>query len=341
MRDADTWVDSVVHSILGEIHKGFGALHVMVRHGSCKADVNRPHNLHISIRLPEAIIHLAGYWQAMPCGGSPCLQRSYCRMTQALRLHTFDDSYPLEDASAKLSPLLQPEALRRLAWSTFFVDTLLDMGQHGLHTVTDNTYRMQLPARESVFMYGQGQHRTEPLWARQGDQVVIGTGENLGLAAHLMRIVAMRRRVLHFSSTLKFATAPINRLWDSLLTLGRNLAIVLQSLPERYSAEPHAIQAYLANGSCPTHLTRLFVVHTLRENARILYAKAQLLVCEKGGVDRFYTEQLVSIKKDRIRTALRTSDLIKAANDLNVHLDPLTNGHAYAALEGEFRPWTS
>jgi hypothetical protein len=160
---------------------------------------------------------------------------------QYLSLHTFDETYP-DAPSLRLNPLLKREALRRVAWSVFFQDTMYDNGHHGGHLVHESAFHIQLPCDEATFMRGTNV-TTAPLFPKATDQspwgsTISATPEGLGhigLSAHLLRAAAMRRRVLHYRSLIRYSPDSPRKMLDDLSVFEKELKQVINDFPPELS----------------------------------------------------------------------------------------------------------
>lgn len=255
-------------------------------------------------------------------------------MMHFLALHVFDETYP-KPHTLKLNPLLKPEALRRLAWATFYLDTMADAGRHGVHAVSLSGYHVQLPCDENAFVRGLDVS-TGPLDPARSPAVspAVSFGgsahaegpSHLGISAHLIRTAAMRRRVLHFNSRLKYSEHPPSKMLDDLQSFEAQVRECIAELPAElaYSEE----NLFIHN----ERRTAFILLHAIRHNCFLMLAMARLNVCAR---DARLGEMTQGIRRDRIRHALPVARIVADALRLGISCDPLVSIQAYTVLEGE------
>ena len=318
---------------------------------------------------------------------------------QFLSLHTFDETYPQPHA-IRLNPLLKPEALRRLAWSVFYLDTMADAGRHGIHTVTETGYHLQLPADEASFMRGvdvvtstlvkhpssrglsspkpwdpamdlimangsltscgsgngNGNGNSNGTLSRSASASVVGTGNtpvgqnaaaaapglsvppanhsgispppnaHVGIASHLIRTAAMRRRILHFNSLLKYSGATPSQMVRSLRLLESDLrAVIVDLSPDLGYSEDNL---FLHS----ERRTMFVLFHMMRHNCFLMLLWAKLNVASRHPDPPESTHTLM---QERIKHAFGVAGIVADAVRLGVSCDPFVGVQAYTALEGE------
>ncbi|KAF4450532.1 hypothetical protein F53441_6387 [Fusarium austroafricanum] len=160
------------------------------------------------------------------------------KMMQMMSLHTFDRTYASNLASnIHLSPLLSPEALRRVAWSVFFLDSITDGGRYGFHVVDEQTFRLQLPCEQARIL-GDETVVTEPLMNDPLNSLNTGLNDveraPLDLSAYLLRTAAARRRALHFAFRVSHQEQMVDQLSVELNTLENDIEAVIKALPKRF-----------------------------------------------------------------------------------------------------------
>lgn len=258
-------------------------------------------------------------------------------MMQYLSLHIYDEVYA-QPHTIGLNKLLSPEALRRLAWAVFFLDAMGDAGRHGVHTVTEEAYHIQLPADETAFARGI-EMRTECLRSNNGDVEILSPngqiptpGASLGVSAHIIKTAAFRRRILHFKSRIKYMTTPSLNMLESLDVMERELKEVMGELPADlvYSEDNLYIH--------PERRTAFVVLHSLRHDCFIMLAEARLIICNK---DPMLQEKTVQWMRDRVRHAYPVASIVSDALRLGIVCDPFIGALAYTAIEGEPRSQSS
>lgn len=244
------------------------------------------------------------------------------RMMQYHSLHIFDEVFPSVGVTP-LNPLLNREALRRLAWSVFYLDTMVDAGRHGVHNVTEEGYRVQLPCSEPSFARGLD---VKTMGLREYTRGSDSSGVDTGISTQVIITAAMRRRLLHFwTSTLQYSTDPPASHLGQLHKLESQLDRIMVSLPAdlAYTEE----NLYVLSGQ----RTALVLLHALRHTTSILLARIQCVLSER------FTDKLdmaIAARRNRIRHALAIAGLAADAKRLDINLDPCVAFQSYTALEG-------
>ncbi|RSH89696.1 hypothetical protein EHS25_002247 [Saitozyma podzolica] len=253
------------------------------------------------------------------------------RTMQFLSLHTFDETYNTQAPTVRHNPLLKPEALRRVAWAVFYLDTLADTGQHGVHLVTDTAFRIQLPCDEASFVRG-----IEVETARLHDlrcsvpnplTALSPNGEgpsHVGISGHLMRTAAMRRRVLHFDSLIQHSTDSSAKILADLADFEQHLRKVISDLPDDLAYSDHNL--FVQARRLPAFL----FLHLLRHNCFLMLAQARLNVCSR---DPSLKDFALSVCRERIRHAIPVSRIVADIIRLGVNCSPAVGVQAYTSLE--------
>lgn len=253
------------------------------------------------------------------------------RMMQLLHLHTFDETYRTH-LPRNLSPLLQPEALRRLAWSTFYIDAMLGNGPFGIRCLTEDLFTIQLPSRE-VFFLGDEQVTTEGL--HEGDDggngpnsTSVAGGGAVGLSGWLVRTAAARRRVIDLTNEFKDTTKTIDRLETEVVAMTADLDSVIRGLPRRLQYSDDNL--VLSRDCLPAFL----LLHVMRHDCFLNIARLHLCMATKrpGGLD---TPTSDKHRMDRITHAVPLSRIIAEGLRRGISLDPQIGVVAYVALESE------
>jgi hypothetical protein len=254
---------------------------------------------------------------------------------QFLALHTFDETYNTQAPTVRHNPLLKPEALRRVAWAVFYLDTLADTGQHGVHLVTDTAFRIQLPCDEASFVRGIDVETARlhdsrcplpnPLIAHSPN----GEGpSHVGISGHLMRTAAMRRRVLHFDSLIQHSTDTSAKILADLADFEQHLRKVISDLPDDLAYSDHNL--FVQARRLPAFL----FLHLLRHNCFLMLAQARLNVCSR---DPSLKDFALSVCRERIRHALPVSRIVADIIRLGINCSPAAGVQAYTSLESEWQ----
>jgi hypothetical protein len=234
-------------------------------------------------------------------------------MMQMMSLQTFDRTYPADlDSRLSRSPLLSAECLRRLAWSVFYSDSIIDGGRHGFHTIDENAYRLQLPCDETSFLANEPV-RTEPLFP-DTPSTVLPTHDQvpIGISGHLIRVAAARRRALHLEAEAADLEATIEP--------------VISSLPSRFRFNSNNIQVHRA--SMPAFL----LLHLFRHNLYIVLGRARLMIYQ-GNPQRAHL--ISQARSSRIARALPIAGIVAEGVEARANFCPQVGVQAYVALESE------
>ncbi|KAI5460118.1 hypothetical protein BGZ63DRAFT_455647 [Mariannaea sp. PMI_226] len=304
---ADAWADVAIGSVLPRIHQGFGAIQLMTLLLAQHYDMNR------------------GNFTSSWLMGAECT-----RMMQMMSLQTFDRTYsPAQLSNMGLSPLLSGEALRRVAWSTFYVDSIVDGGRYGFHVVDENSYRLQLPCDEASFLSNETV-ATEPLLPLSGNSSTIGSSPGgvdrpvLSMASYLLRAAAARRRALHFAFRASHKEKTAKELMTELATIETNTEAVISALPKRFHFNTDNMFLH------KDQLVTFLLLHILRHNIFIVVGRAALQVYLR---DPSTIDLVPQVRRKRISHALPTAGLISEGLKAGISFDPHIGVCAYVALE--------
>lgn len=243
-------------------------------------------------------------------------------MMQMLRLHTFDDSYPTT-SPASPPPLFQPEAMRRLAWSVFVLDTVADGGKFGHHVLTEDVFEIMLPCDEGAFIRDTPVRMPVLNTSAGGPAPGPGSAE-LSLSAQLIRTYAMRRRILHFASRVGRTRATSAELQTSIQRLQGDMDALVASLSPSLAYSDSQYYA-LSN-----QIVAFVLLHTLQYNCYIILLRAKLLVATR---DPELEYLIPEYRNDRIARALPVARIIADGMKHRINFDPTIGVQAYVALE--------
>lgn len=248
-----------------------------------------------------------------------------------MSLQTLDSTHQSRrHAHSGLSPLLSLEALRRMAWSTFYLDTIVDGGRWGFHTVDEKTFRIQLPCDQASFLANESVI-TEPLETNpiSPDNTSQTTHMSLDMSAYLLRTAAMRRRALHFAFRTSYGEEPEEELAAELIDLENDVEKLIYALPKRFQ---------FSSDNMILHRDRLatfILLHILRHNLYIILGRAALQVY-RGNQAK--ADLLRLVRRDRISHALPISGLVSEGLKAGISFDPQIGVHAYVSLESKDLP---
>lgn len=237
-----------------------------------------------------------------------------------MQLLTFDVKYAL-DEDISPSPLLSREVLRRVAWSTFYLDSMVDGGRYGYQSINADSFRIQLPCHEDSFRKNEVV-RMETLF-RDGNLL---PSNHLGISALLIRAAFMRRSALHVVFRISQRDWPPQAAEHELRVLEADVLRFFESLPVHYHFNPS--NTYVHRHRLPAFIT----LHLLRHNLFIILGRAKLALYK---TDRRYTALIGGVRRDRISHALPIADIVEEALKYDVALDPHVGIQAYVALESK------
>jgi hypothetical protein len=202
------------------------------------------------------------------------------RMAYALQLHRELDHDPLvrlKDKSSELS-LTDREIRRRTMWACFLMDRFNSSGTERPPFASEESIEVQLPIKESHFQM-EIPGPTETLDGSVPNPVVADAGqvsdpkENMGVAAYLIRIIALWGRVIKYLNLggKSKDPHPIHHPDSQFAALKRQAGEYRASLPEslQYNAEnlqTHAAEK-LANQFLFLHVTYYQVILFLHKFA--------------------------------------------------------------------------
>ncbi|OOQ81716.1 hypothetical protein PEBR_42865 [Penicillium brasilianum] len=302
---ADAWADAALEALLPRIYQGFGAVQLMTILLAQHYELNRG--------------NFTSAW---------LLSANCTRMMQMMSLHTFDRTYPAKFPShLQLSPLLSREALRRLAWSTFFFDSMIDGGRYGFHSVDEHSYRLQLPCDQASFL-GNENVVTETLFPESIANVraSIGNAQQapLDIWAYVLRIAAARRRALHFAFRASHRERTVEEMTAELAIIEADVESVVSDLPKRFHFSTDNV--FIHRDRLPTFL----LLHVMRHNLFIILGRAALLVYQR---DSTKADLVAHVRRKRISHALPIASILAEGLKARVVLDPHLGIQAYVALE--------
>lgn len=254
---------------------------------------------------------------------------------QMMSLQTFDRTYAAKfSQNVRLSPLLSREALRRVAWATFYVDTIVDGGRYGFHTVDEKAFRLQLPCEQSSFLGNEivitdWLFNDEP--AKPSVTCTGSEGQNierapLDMSAYLIRIAAARRRALHFAFRASHKEQTVEVLLNELTILRADIEEVIAGLPRRFHFNMDNVILQR------DRLTTFILLHVMRHNLFIIHGRAALQVYQRQS-DK--AQLMPQVRRNRISHALPIARLISEGIKANISFDPQVGVQAYVALEGK------
>ncbi|KAL3459664.1 hypothetical protein BJX64DRAFT_264495 [Aspergillus heterothallicus] len=253
-------------------------------------------------------------------------------MMQMMSLHTLDRTYPATfPTQQSLSPLLSREALRRVAWCTFYLDSMIDGGRYGSQTVDEHAYRLQLPCDEESFL-GNDRVVTEPLFPGRIPGNV--TTDNLphaslDMSAYILRTAAARRRALHFAFRASYQEQTVEQLSADLAVLQTKTDEVFGDLPRRFHFTPDNVILH------HRRLSTFILLHVLRQNLFIILGRAGLQIYLR---DPSKVALLSQVRRSRIARALAIADVVSEGLKQAICFDPHIGIQAYVALESMRHP---
>jgi hypothetical protein len=248
-------------------------------------------------------------------------------MMQMMSLHTFDRTYKSE-LPADLSPLLSREALRRIAWATFYADSMVDGGRFGFHVVDETALGfLQLPCDESSFAINQ-ECDTEPLFPRCSEARDM-IPARLGISAYLLRTAAARRRALHFAFRATHRERTVEDLTPELAQIESHVKDITDSLPDHLHYNKHNWLLH------QPRLNTFILLHVLRHNLFIIVDRAALQIYRREPVQNDLIDQA---RHRRIAHAFPIAELIAEGLEAGIAFDPHIGVQAYVALESMTNP---
>ena len=177
------------------------------------------------------------------------------RMAYALQLHRELDHDPLgrkKDKTSKLS-FTDREIRRRTMWACFLMDRFSSSGTERPMFTSEESINVQLPIKEAHFQM-EIPGPTESLDGKVYSPISPDSGqvsdprENMGVAAYLIRIIAIWGRVIKYVN-LGGAHNDPNPFWhpeSQFSELTRQAEQYMESLPERLRYSSEALQNFAA-----------------------------------------------------------------------------------------------
>ncbi|KAL4985724.1 hypothetical protein BDW68DRAFT_179491 [Aspergillus falconensis] len=244
-----------------------------------------------------------------------------------MSLHTFDRTYPANlPLGQNLSPLLSREALRRVAWSTFYLDSMTDAGRYGSQTTDEYAYRVQLPCDEESFL-GNDRIITEPLFPGQMPFSIPTDNfphASLDMSAYLLRTAAARRRALYFTYRASYQEQAVEKLSADLLALETETQDLFAALPHRFQFNEQNILIHRKR------LTTFTLLHILRHNLFIILGRAALQIYSR---DPSKAVLVSEARCSRITRGLAIAHIVSEGLSHEIFFDPHVGIQAYVALE--------
>ncbi|KLT43693.1 hypothetical protein CC85DRAFT_42082 [Cutaneotrichosporon oleaginosum] len=291
---SDNIVNGIVAKLVPRVLEGFGVVHLMTLLLTCYCEGQRG--------------RVGSRW---------LLAAMTVRMMQLMSLQTVDEHAA---AVSDLSPLLTHEALRRVAWSVFFLDSTLDGGRLGSGLVDVSLFHIQLPCTEESFM-GNDNPRTGSIFESPSED----EGATLGISAHLMRAVLLRRRAFDILLRLRHRNFDALRTESDLVALELSLTEVTTSLPPRYRFSEDT--AYLYRQRMPAFL----LFHLLLLKVSIVINTTRLALLQKSGATA--SADIAPLRLERIKHAISISRIVAEGLKHPAPWDMQASAHAYIALE--------
>ena len=242
-----------------------------------------------------------------------------------MSLHIYERVYPPKlPPHLSISPLLSPESLRRLAWSTFYIDTIVDGGRYGFHLVDEHAYRLQLPSDETSFLGNEDVITDYLLRSDESGDSSLGENKRLDMSAYLLRTAAARRQALFLAFRASHSEGTVERLLLELEEQRRHADILMASLPKRF---------HFTSDNVILHKDRLItfiLLHVLRHNVYIVLDRAALSIYPR---DILQMANIPQVRRSRIARALPIAGIIQEGLKAKIAFDPQIGVQAYVALE--------
>lgn len=247
---------------------------------------------------------------------------------QMMSLQTFDRTYSAAFASnPRLPPLISAECLRRLAWSAFYADSIVDGGRYGFHTIDEDAYRLQLPCNYASFLANEDV-QTEPLRPNHiNDGVGVSNAGHLDMSAYLLRTAAARRRGLHFAFRASHKEQTVEAALGELHDLELDIGAVIADLPKRYQYNSDSLTLHR------DRLLHFLLLHILRHNLFIVIGRAALQIYPR---DPTKHDLILQVRRKRISHALPIAHLVAEGLAAGISFDPQIGIQAYVALESMY-----
>ncbi len=235
-------------------------------------DIARKHYDEPDITLITAML-LLGLHEFGTCEGG----RSWAsagvsfRMAYALRLHQDLETDPSRAKLKKLS-VTEKEIRRRVMWSCYLMDRFNSSGTEMPTFINEEHLNIKLPIREHLFQLELG-GPTEQLDGFMGpsppsrDQVISSDPvDNMGVAAHMIRVVALWGRVVQYLN-LGGKEKDRHRIWSPqsrFADLQRQAEEWSRSLPSRLQYTPSNLQIHASEKMANQFLFMHIVIHQVR-----------------------------------------------------------------------------
>ncbi|KAF8847239.1 hypothetical protein BDZ45DRAFT_607734 [Acephala macrosclerotiorum] len=164
-------------------------------------------NLMAAVLLHDHELRMGNYANAFMLSGLTA------RMAQALQINLeYSTDVLCRDTRVAPSPG-DRESRRRLAWSCYILDTLVGSGVDQLTLFDERDIKIQLPCDERSFLLQlpcitQTLEEGEVLRFLPPESVPPNTAENLGMMAHFIRHMKIRRKMLRYIKHLSTAKNP-------------------------------------------------------------------------------------------------------------------------------------
>lgn len=247
-----------------------------------------------------------------------------------MSLQSFDRTYSAtRPSNLRLSHLLSSETLRRVAWSTFYADSMVDGGRYGFHTIDERSYRLQLPCDQASFLANET-FITEPLFPDSADIASVSDHNArrtpLDMSAYLLRTAAARRRALYFAFRASHNERTVDEMTAELSALEADIEMVVSALPK---------QLHFNSDNMFIHrdrLTTFILLHVLRHNLFIILGRAALHIYQR---DPNKSDTIVQVRRKRISHALPIAGIISEGLKAKIIFDTHIGIQAYVALESK------
>ena len=243
------------------------------------------------------------------------------RMAYALQLHRELDHDPLgrkNDKSSELT-LTDREIRRRTMWACFLMDRFNSSGTERPTFANEETIKVQLPIKEFNFRM-EIPGPTEDLDGQVSTLIAAGAGqtsrprENMGVAAYLIRIIALWGRVVKYFNLGGKANDP-HPLWhpeSHLAVLRRQASRFVEELPKKLEYSTETLRDYAAE-----KLANQFLYLHIAFNQVILFLNKFAIPSTPGGeIPSDMPEDFVnSAAKAAIDSASKISSLLNEATN--------------------------
>lgn len=245
------------------------------------------------------------------------------RMAYALQLHKELDHDPLgrkQDKSLKLS-FTDREIRRRTMWACFLMDRFNSSGTERPPFANEENIQVQLPIKESHFQM-EIPGPTENLDGDVPNPVSPDGGqtfdakENMGVAAYLIRIIALWGRVIKYNNLGESQQDP-QPLWhegSEFAVLKAHTDQFRKSLPENLQFSMDNLHAHAAE-----KLANQFLLTHIAYNQVVLFLHKFAIPATPGG--RIPKEMPMDFVNDATKTALEAASQISLLlNETSSHL---------------------